>query len=339
MRRQFITALLLFAPCAGVAAAQDTTQNQTRDTSMQRMRTDDQHQMNQDRMSDEAVLMKMHKTNLMEIRLGQLAQRNARSARVKSYGQRLVRDHQASDQKVTTVAQQLGITLRDDMDSTGHPMPGMRDRNRQNDTTQMGNRNRDTTQMGNRNRNTDTTQMNRNRYGDTTQMGNRNRTDTTQMGNRNRTDTTQMGNRNRYGDTTQMGKRNPTDTMQMGNRNRTDTTQMGNRNRTDTTQMGNRNQYGQGQQLGQGQQDDTTSRAEHARIAKLATLRGAAFDTAFANIMVQGHEKAIAMLERAQDQVQREEVKSLISSTLPTLKEHRRLAEQLVNPSRTTSSN
>lgn len=287
MRRQFITALLLFAPCAGVAAAQDTTQSQPRDTSMQRMRTEDQNRLNdQNRLTDEVVLMKMHKNNLMEIRMGQLAQRNARAAKVRSYGQRLVRDHQAADVKVMATAQQLGITLKDEMDSTGNH-DAMRRHNEMRDPARH-NEMRDPAMKHDTTMRADTTNK---RW---------NQTDTTMR------DTTAMRNRNN--DTTQ--------SMAPG-------TQYGNRTSDSTHAQG----------------ADTTSHMEHGRMAKLATLRGAQFDTAFAMVMLQGHQKTVAMLEQAQQQVQRDEVKSLITSTLPTVREHLRLAESLAGAAaRTTSS-
>src|SRR5438105_8140959 len=111
MRLHFITSLLVIAPCAGALAAQDTTQaqkqTQNQDTLMQ--------QSNKGRwggaLNDDVVLNQVHRTNLMEIRMGQLAQRNGSSAKVKQFGAKLVRDHQAADQKVTALAKQLGITL------------------------------------------------------------------------------------------------------------------------------------------------------------------------------------------------------------------------------------
>jgi putative membrane protein len=87
MRLHTTTALLLFvAPCAGALAAQGG-------------------------LSDDIVLRQMHRANLEEIRMGQLAQRNGSSAQVKQYGAKLVSDHQAADQKVVALAKWLRITL------------------------------------------------------------------------------------------------------------------------------------------------------------------------------------------------------------------------------------
>jgi putative membrane protein len=48
--------------------------------------------------------------NLAEIQMGQLAQQKGHSDAVKSFGQMLVSDHQANNQKATQVADQLGVT-------------------------------------------------------------------------------------------------------------------------------------------------------------------------------------------------------------------------------------
>jgi putative membrane protein len=213
MRWHFMTSLLLVAPCAGALAAQDTTQAQ-------------KQTQNQDLLSDDVLLRQLHRTNLMEIQAGQLAQRNGSSPKVKEFGARLVRDHQAADKKVVALAKQLRIAL-----------PAAQDKGRARE--QWG---RDTTGMA------------------------------------------------------------------------------------DTT---NRQGYPQSyQQRGE-------SRDE---LARLRSLRGAAFDTAFANAMVQGHDQAISLLEMAQGQVQHEELRSFIASTLPTLREHLQMAQSLASVTTTSSS-
>src|SRR2546430_17546171 len=117
MRLHYITALLLAAPLVGTAAAQDSTQipKQSKDTLGQQM--SDSSSM---RFSDDMVLMRMHKTNQLEIRVGQLAQRNGSSAKVKAFGSRLLRDHSAAEQKGTPLGKKLGLTSarRAGMDST-----------------------------------------------------------------------------------------------------------------------------------------------------------------------------------------------------------------------------
>jgi putative membrane protein len=238
MRLHIITSLLLIAPCAGALAAQDTTQAQKR---MQNQ--DTLQQANKGRwggaINDDVVLRQMHRTNLEEIQVGQLAQRNGSSAKVKDFGARLVRDHQAADKKVLSVAKQLGIAL-----------PATQDKGRDAMDHQGAMMRRDTT------------------------------------------------------------------------------------GQADTT---SRQGYPQGYQ----QRGDSTDRGmqDGERTGeKLRSLHGAAFDTAFANAMVKGHERAINLLEMAQGQVQREEVRSLITSTLPTLREHLQVAQSLAGAATTSSS-
>jgi len=272
MRLPIITAALLVGPFAGALMAQDTTQSQNpprtqQDTTYQSQRG---NQYGSDRpLSDEMVLMRVHRTNLMEIRLGQLAQTNGRSSRVKSYAQRIVRDHKAADQKVTTLAQRLGITLGRGFDSAGNRYG--RDRGRWGTDSTEGRYDRDTTERG---------------YG---------RRDTTAS------DSTNRGYNQRY----------------------------------DTAQGNQGSMYGR----------DSTGRDEMRDRAlamqRLKTLHGAAFDSAFANAMVDGHNKAISMLENAQTTVQNADLRSFITSTLPTLREHLRLALALPGASSnatTTSS-
>jgi putative membrane protein len=280
MRLHYLAAFLLvgpFAISAGGLSAQDTTQakkdGQQRDSTYQQnpqanTYTNTQSQ-DQTQLSDEQVVMKMHHTNQMEIRVARLAQSHASSSKVKSLASRLVRDHQANDKKVVALAKQLNITLRDGrdgMDSTGNAYPrgqhrGGMDSTQRNDSTYSSYPRSDTTNQGNR-------------YGQ------------------------QSDTSRRYGE------------------------------RFDSTQ----GQYGQGR-YGQQGQDSTM-----AAMWQLQTLHGAAFDTAFANVIVNGHNKAISMLEQAQNQVQRQEVRALIASTLPTLRQHLQLAQALTNGATTTSS-
>ncbi|KFE68084.1 DUF4142 domain-containing protein [Hyalangium minutum] len=60
---------------------------------------------------EKAMLERLHHVNQAEIKLGQLAQQNAQSPDVKSYGETLVKDHTAADQKVMSYAQQKGLKL------------------------------------------------------------------------------------------------------------------------------------------------------------------------------------------------------------------------------------
>jgi putative membrane protein len=60
--------------------------------------------------ADKAFITEAIQGNLAEIQMGQLAQQKGQSDAVKSFGQMLVTDHQANNQKATQVADQLGVT-------------------------------------------------------------------------------------------------------------------------------------------------------------------------------------------------------------------------------------
>lgn len=310
--RMHLMALLLSVPIAGVAAAQDTTKSQDPYRNQNQTQNPNDSSRWQGRaqrpMNDQMLLSRIHAANQKEIQMGQLAQRNASSTKAKQLAQRLVRDHQQADQRVTQLAQRLNITLQnpDSMGKMNHD--GMRS-------------SRDTTDR-----------------------------------------------QGQYG--------LPRDTTA----------------RRDTTaQQTQGNQYGtMKNDPMQGDQDQDQDKDAHQR---LQSLRGAAFDTAFAQLMVKGHERNIAMLERAigqqssgqmnqqnpqgqygrdttaqsgtpqttqpeQSQTQQSqqnpnsqmspgqfqgqtqinsEVRTLVTNLLPTLREHRRLAQQLLTGTNTSS--
>jgi len=60
---------------------------------------------------ERALLERLHHINQEEIQVGKLAQQNAQSADVKTYGGMLVRDHTSADQQVMAYAQQKGLKL------------------------------------------------------------------------------------------------------------------------------------------------------------------------------------------------------------------------------------
>ncbi|WP_309888797.1 DUF4142 domain-containing protein [Archangium sp.] len=62
---------------------------------------------------EKAFLERLHYTNLKEIKLGQLAQQNGMSPDVKSFGEMMVKDHTAADQKLMAMAQAKGLKLAD----------------------------------------------------------------------------------------------------------------------------------------------------------------------------------------------------------------------------------
>src|SRR6188472_4056464 len=59
---------------------------------------------------NQAFLTDAIQGNLVEISLGQLAQKNAGSDGVRSFGQMLVQDHSAANEKATSLAQTQGVT-------------------------------------------------------------------------------------------------------------------------------------------------------------------------------------------------------------------------------------
>jgi putative membrane protein len=69
------------------------------------------------------VLGKLHHSNLKEIDMGKMAQKNGTSKEVKDFGKTLVKDHSAADKKVTALAKQEKIELPAPMKDDMAPMP------------------------------------------------------------------------------------------------------------------------------------------------------------------------------------------------------------------------
>jgi putative membrane protein len=71
--------------------------------------------------------------------------------------------------------------------------------------------------------------------------------------------------------------------------------------------------------------------AEHAALKeKLSSLKGAAFDRAYAKAMAKGHDKAVALFESASQASQMTPaLKEFATATLPTLKQHMEMAHEL----------
>jgi putative membrane protein len=200
MRSHIIMAALLVAPGAALLA-QDTSATQTpqRDTIRGYNNSWQNSQRHDSLQGDNALVMKIHKINQMEIQAGQ----------------QLVRDHQAADKKITTLAQGLGVTF---------PPEGMK----------AGTMGQDTAQARD------------------------------------------------------------------------------------------------------GQRDDGMQ--EQQQLQRLSTLQGGQFDAEFANFMAQGHDKAIKMLEQAQSTVQNAQLRTFITSTLPTLRTHLQVAQSLGGSTTATTS-
>jgi putative membrane protein len=70
----------------------------------------------------------------------------------------------------------------------------------------------------------------------------------------------------------------------------------------------------------------TKSAAEQA----LEPLTGAAFDERFATLMREGHDSLVQRVEMAQSEVGNDRIKAHLSETLPALRDHLRIAQELV---------
>ncbi|MCP3059457.1 DUF4142 domain-containing protein [Myxococcus sp. K38C18041901] len=62
---------------------------------------------------EKALLERLHYANQQEIQAGQLAQKNSQNAEVRSFGEMMVKDHTAMDQKLMAYAKGKGMTLTD----------------------------------------------------------------------------------------------------------------------------------------------------------------------------------------------------------------------------------
>jgi putative membrane protein len=73
-----------------------------------------------------------------------------------------------------------------------------------------------------------------------------------------------------------------------------------------------------------------TSSPEQMQAAqKLAGLKGAAFDKAYAEQMVKDHEEAVALFEKEASSGSDADLKAFAGKTLPTLQEHLKMAKAL----------
>lgn len=68
---------------------------------------------------------------------------------------------------------------------------------------------------------------------------------------------------------------------------------------------------------------------QQQQVDSLQSKSGKAFDKAYADQAVQDHEKAISQFENATTSAPTEKLRNFASQTLPTLKEHLKLAQQL----------
>jgi putative membrane protein len=72
---------------------------------------------------------------------------------------------------------------------------------------------------------------------------------------------------------------------------------------------------------------------QDASLKALGSMKGAAFDTSFINMMIQDHDKAIAMVKGAQGRSTNGDLTALLNGLLPTLEKHREIAAGLAKPS------
>ncbi len=66
-----------------------------------------------------------------------------------------------------------------------------------------------------------------------------------------------------------------------------------------------------------------------AMVAKFSSLHGAAFDSAYAKAMVKDHRKAVALFQARANNGRNTDLRMWTANTLPTLREHLHMAEQL----------
>lgn len=82
--------------------------------------------------------------------------------------------------------------------------------------------------------------------------------------------------------------------------------------------------------VGSNQQLPTNLTAEQQeQVNNLQSKSGSAFNKAYADTMVQDHQKDVAEFENASSNAPTEQLRNFASQTLPTLKEHLKLAQQL----------
>jgi putative membrane protein len=70
------------------------------------------------------VLSKLHESNVKEVEMGKLAQKNGQSKEVKAFGKTLVDDHTAADKKVKALAKKEKVELSDTKPEMEHDMSG-----------------------------------------------------------------------------------------------------------------------------------------------------------------------------------------------------------------------
>lgn len=64
-------------------------------------------------ITPENVLNQLHKDNLKEIAMGELAVQKAQTESLRRFGERLIKDHQKADEKVRATAKDLNVTMQE----------------------------------------------------------------------------------------------------------------------------------------------------------------------------------------------------------------------------------
>jgi putative membrane protein len=74
----------------------------------------------------------------------------------------------------------------------------------------------------------------------------------------------------------------------------------------------------------------TASPADHEKAMKnLSGSKGADFDKAFMAQMVMDHEMAVRLFERASKELKNEQLRTFAANTLPTIREHLKMAKEI----------
>ena len=93
-----------FATVLAVLATAALAQQNQQTASQQEDKTHEQH-----------FIQMASSGNNFEVQLGQLVQQKAQDQRIKEFAQRLVQDHQKAEQQLRQIAQQMGVSLTDQL--------------------------------------------------------------------------------------------------------------------------------------------------------------------------------------------------------------------------------
>lgn len=105
IRNAFAVGVLALFCTGGVAYAQQTS------TSASEANNNSQYDTNSAKMSDQMFVKKAARSNLAEEKLGQLAEQNGQSQKVKDFGNKMTSDHSNSNEQLQSAASQDNINL------------------------------------------------------------------------------------------------------------------------------------------------------------------------------------------------------------------------------------